>query len=459
MSDKKKASINIDSLVFPSSTFLEWTLFVFLSLFYICIAFSLGLGTYDGGPDELMRSLIPRCIINGNLLPSGYDNCAIFHLGNWSYAFYPQMIAGYLSAFFMFVAMKLGAGASYIYMSGRLASVVFGLITVFAVSRIVGIIFSNRKNQFILRCFSIIFLGFWPQFAFLSSYMNNDIAAICGVSILLYALTSGIRDGWKTRNSVVLSLGVSLAGLGYWNSYGFILIAIVLFIVTVCLQYHTDKYRIFNLIGIASGISAILVLPWFLLNLVRYHELTGMSAFHERYVEWLQNGGRVLQNAYTQGIGSLLFDTNYIQDTLQSFIGRLGYMAIPMPFIFVLGYYLLIGVGIGMMLGHIRERWASYHFRMITVGVVIASLITIFLSMYYSTRIDYQPQGRYIIYILLPIVLMIIIGIGDSFELNSISEISVFLVVILLYVGVCIGFFYISSIRYDWSGVAWQGAL
>lgn len=49
---------------------------------------------FNGNPDELMRYLVPKYIYNHGNLPTGYDKEAVYQLGNWSYAFYPQMLGG-----------------------------------------------------------------------------------------------------------------------------------------------------------------------------------------------------------------------------------------------------------------------------------------------------------------------------------------------------------------------------
>ena len=64
----------------------------------------------SAGPDEIMRLLVPKAMLRGNLLPSGYDSDTILAWGNWSYAFYPQMLGAYVTSVFMGVARLFGAG-------------------------------------------------------------------------------------------------------------------------------------------------------------------------------------------------------------------------------------------------------------------------------------------------------------------------------------------------------------
>ena len=99
-----------------------------LALLYTWMAAHLGVGTMAGAPDESMRSLVPRAIAAGNLFPSGYDPEVIYFLGNWSYAFYPQALGAYLSAFFMKVTELLGFSENACFEAGRMASVCLSVV-------------------------------------------------------------------------------------------------------------------------------------------------------------------------------------------------------------------------------------------------------------------------------------------------------------------------------------------
>lgn len=438
---------------------LRWCLLALCGAFYMWIAGKIGLGATDGGPDEMMRSLIPRCMINGNWLPSGYDSCAIYGIGNWSYAFYPQFIAAYLSAFFMSIAKMLGMSASMIFMWGRGASIVFGLVTLFCVSETVSVVFRGARNRGLMVCLAVALMGAWPQFAFLSSYMNNDIAAMCGVTLLVYAMVSGVKDGWRLRNALVLSLGVIVAGLGYWNAYGFVLVAICVFIATALLQNRDDMVKGVRLIAVAAGVCAVVVLPFFAVNVVRYGDLIGMSTFHERYVEWLAAGGEVLQHPWRDTVDELFFESNFVQDTVQSFIGDLGYMAVTMPYAKYLLYITWTLIGTGLFLSVVPRYARNVKFLTVAIAVLAASAITLCLYMYYNLNTDYQPQGRYIIYLLVPLVIGIVAGIGKVYEFRGMIPKIVLLLAVIWYVSVGVDFFVTTVNEQGWEGVLWTGLI
>ena len=417
----------------------------------------LGVGPMDGGPDEAMRALLPQAMINGNLLPSGHDPEVIYGLGNWSYAFYPQMLGAYLSAIFMKAAQLMGLAHGAVFMSGRLASLVFGLVSIGCVSGAAGTAAERTGGGEGLGAFarliSTSMLAFWPQFSFLSSYMNNDIVAFCGCSVIVYALCLGMGSGWNYRRSALLGAGVTVAALGYWNAYGFVLLGIVLYLYSCVTQRPLQGTRP-RLVALAAGIPAVCVLPFFAVNLVRYHDLLGIGAFKAEYQRWLDGGGEVLQVPYEQGARSLLLDTDWTLLTLRSFVGFLGYMSIPLPFTLValiLGTALL---GLGAFLGRHDEFLRSRRARVLALGCALASATCVALSVYYSTRTDLQPQGRYVIYCLLPLVVASSVGLAALVRRATPRQAAATAACCALLACVTVWFFASSAARYGWAGVA-----
>lgn len=423
---------------------------------YVFLSTRIGLDAYTGGPDEGMRSLIPRCIINGNLFPSGYDECATYHLGYWSYAFYPQVLASYLSAFFMAVARLLGCSDSLVFVSGRFASVCFGVVALCAVGSSVSLAFRGHRHREMLACLAIVLLGFWPQFAFLSSYMNNDIAALAGVSLLLLALIRGFKLGWSPAAALLLCAGVAVAGLGYWNAYGFILVSVVLFIVTVLRQYAADRRKAIRLIVGAAAVCAVCVLPFFLANLTRYGDIVGMRVFRERYMQWIADGGERLQHPWTGGLRALLSDSEFVQWTTESFIGVFGYMASWMPYAVYLLYIILASAGIGLFLARCRDYAGNPRAILLTAGTMVASVITVVLFFYYNLSVDYQPQGRYIIYLLIPLVIVSVFGVGRSFTFDRSASRIIVALFMVAYVMLCLWCFRHAITTGGWNGVHWE---
>lgn len=436
--------------------------------FYVYNMLRLGLAAQDGGPDETMRALLPRCIVNGVVFPSGYDTCAIFIYNNWSYAFYPQLLPAYFSAFFMFIAKLFTSETTIIYVSGRLASVLFAVGGLFAIAQTVKLISTSnsvdsrgllhQRTQTwqykvpVLQLFAVILLGFWPQYTFLASYMNNDIAAICGVCILIYALCDGLKRLWRFRSCALLALGIIVGGLSYWNCYGFILVAVIVFIWSVLFQYGNNR-QAWKMIVLTAAACAVCVLPWFVLNLVRYGDITGLSAFRDAQNAWVVSGNQAPQTPYAKGFKSLLFDDAIVLTTIVSFVGNLACMTHPIPLTLAFLYLGTVLMGIGMMAGHLPTLWRNHNFKLLSVALIVACLITIFLFMSYIQNIDYQLQGRYVIYLLPVLLIAFFVGVDRSYEFKN-WRICIPLGLISSYwVIACVQFFAIVATNSNWDGL------
>lgn len=120
------------------ANYSQYLIVLCLCFYYFYLSRKIGLSTENGGPDEIARSLLPRCIVNGNPYPSANDSCSVYHLGNYSYAVYPQLLAAYVSAFFMTIAKVFGATEPQIFQAGRLASVFFASISLIAISKTIS---------------------------------------------------------------------------------------------------------------------------------------------------------------------------------------------------------------------------------------------------------------------------------------------------------------------------------
>ena len=435
-------------------------------VFYFWISRKLGLDVSSGAPDEIMRALLPEAISQGNILPSGYDQEVIYHLGYWSYAFYPQLLPAYLSALFMTASRLLGMSEGAVFMNGRLASIVFSILALYFTSRttyrLATSYFNSEKEAALVRSLTVIYLGFWPQYAFLSSYMNNDIAAFCGAAIIIDALSQGVRTGWRRGNTVQLALGIIIAALSYWNAYPFILISVPIYLITLARQGCSAKEKRCLLVLIVL-IVIIGTAPFYLTNIIRYHDLVGIRTFNARYQQWLDEGNEVLRKPFSGGLVALIMSSDYVSLTVKSFVGVFGYMYIYYPD-GVYSFYLL-SLFAGVLGFAVRRKQFSRNNDAIVIlwtAVMAACLIVVGLSVYYTLSADYQPQGRYIIYLLLPFVIMACLGwaslirepsaqespkkrVGFTAKLAAASS---------CYISICLWMFWSASQLYGWAGVA-----
>ncbi len=382
-----------------------------------------------GGPDEGLRYFIPKFIYENGTLPTGYDAATIHSMGNWSYAFYPQFLGPIFSAFFMSAVSLFDSSPDVLVYAARLTSVLFGVLAVYFVGKSAQKLFSTNKNAKVAGFSAMLLFASWPQVAFLSGYVNNDIIALSGVSVIIYACIAGLKDHWTSKNAFILAVGFTICLLSYSNSYGFVLFGGVFFLFSLYWQLGMGK-RFLKVFGIVALGVVILAGPLFLRNAILYQgDMLGMAHFKERTQEWERATGLQAQQSYRdqtgEGLAGLVTDEAYRKTQTESFIARFGKMHVAPAekYLNVYKYTILIGLA-GILLGsglwlrrRTLNRARTTHVAndvkggaMLIACVTGACLTTVALSLYYSLSIDYQAQGRYVIYLLVPLMLAVVIG-------------------------------------------------
>lgn len=365
---------------------------ILLTAFYLFLAYHLPLSS---NPDEVLRYKNPLFIYEHGYLPSGYDKRVMLPFGNYSYAFYPQWLGALISAFFMKIVSFFSTNSHILLFAGRWTSVLFGTVTVIFTGMASKKIFYSKR----IALFSASLVAFLPQLVYLSSYVNNDIIAIAGVSIILYALVGAQVDGWSFRYAVIFSLGCICDLLGYLNSLPFVFFGLIYGLFTLIMQNKEGKVGKkqalkYMLCGII--IVLIVVLPFFIRNYLLYKDLLGTKIFNQRYETWIKNGGYATLFPFHGSWSQLLFHSVWFKSTTMSSIGLFGYMNIVMrPYLYDV-YYLLFTVGIILFCVNFRNERSFSYAKLFHILMFIASLLTIILSLYRSKVTDFQAQGRYI---------------------------------------------------------------
>lgn len=379
------------------------------------------------GPDELMRYQIPEYIFKNGSLPNGNAIDLRNELWGFSYAYYPNFIGPIFSALFMNIVSLFTMDEFTLIVAARFTSVLSGTFSVLFLMKTCRRLFSDETKWMVTILFSMI-----PQFVFLTSYVNNDIICICGSAIICYAWVCGLQVGWNYKNAFTLSIGIIIATLSYYNSYGWILCSIFLFILSYMLQKGKKDYKAMFRIGcfIAIVVAAVAAV-FFIRNAILYQgDFLGMrslNASSEKYaVDWLKPSNRNIAANKGMSLFEMLcskewtgYSWGYL--TLKSFIGVFGYMSVFLPEWIYTSYYFLFIVCFTGFLGQVIMcgiEGTKFHVensqKMILFygAIVVSFCIPIGLSLYYSFAVDYQAQGRYCY----PMVIALAIILGTGIE-------------------------------------------
>ena len=367
---------------------------------------------FNAGPDEAMRFLIPRYIFNHSSLPHALDPEVIYPDYGFSYANHP-MLSYILGAVFMKIASFFSLSNFHLLVAARMASVLSGTVYVYFVSKISNLLFNEVK----IRWLFIVLCSCWPQAAFMFTYVNCDAMAIAGVSIVIYSLLKGYKESFKIKTCITLAIGVSICTLTYENSYIFIPISFVAYLMYFILyEKESKKWKKFFINGmIVLGVFFLLTGWHFIRNYIVYQQLFPRGIYSEAY---MKNVLPELSFSSRKATATEILSTwqgklNWIKSTLKSFIAMFGQMSVELPGPIYLYFYALIGISTVSFFASpvINKSVRTKTNLMLAISSVSIILFATGLSYYYSQS-DYQPQGRYVLTAIIPVCYIITSGIS-----------------------------------------------
>lgn len=411
-------------------------------LFYILVFAAITcfamIQTYGDPPDEINRFKIVNYICRYGRLPHGADPQIILAGYGASYAFQPiltYIIQGYLLRF-----LTMFTQDGYILLlAARMVNVVFGVLMAYFVRQIAKEVWNNPYLQWVFT----LLVVFLPQNIFIHSYVNTDSMAMLSVAIIFFVLLRAQWTNYSRQDCILLAVGIILCAMSYYNAYGIIVAAILIFIMNFI---HFDKKLTVEwkeLFKKGLFISAIVLIGigwWFVRNGILYNgDIIGMNARRECAIETAAPDYNPLTRFTYQKAGiplkEMLFETGYITLLRNSFIAMFGPMIIPthgLIYIYYKRLWIITCIAAVLPLGLIKRKegeksiWEEN--RKVTgktkvtfyASMILFCLITIVLSIFYSYTWEYQPQGRYILPVLIPFMFLVTVGVQKICILLSI---------------------------------------
>ncbi|MFA9378999.1 MAG: hypothetical protein ACERKZ_19985 [Lachnotalea sp.] len=383
---------------------------------------------FNDAPDELGRYRICQYIFNHGTLPNGGDMEIRMKAWGFSYAFQPilpYIIGGVL----MKITALFTDNAYFHLISARFVSVLCGVIMAIFVRKIAKRIFIYARWQWIFT-FLIMLL---PQCMFMFVYVNTDSMALMSCAIIIYAWFCGLDTNWNYKSCFMLSLGIIFCAMSYYNAYALILSSIIIFIV-----YHVTFDKSKKNLNIdwnnffKKGLFIILIVFigtgwWFIRSYILYDgDFLGLrirNEYAENYATTSYLKPSQAKTYYNAGLSlfKMLKETDYISVLASSFIGRFGNMSVVLHSWTYIGYAILFSCGIiGLFLRDLKFKiLLSYNFKhtlVLNICMVLCIIIPIYLCTYSSYVTDYQPQGRYILPMIIPFMYFITIGLINFFN-------------------------------------------
>ena len=278
----------------------------------------------------------------------------------------------------------------------------------------------------------------------LYSYVNCDALAMCSTAIIFYSWVKAYKEGWSWTTCAVSAVGMGICFLSYYNAYGFILMTFFYFVGTMLTdQSKPVKERWKEMIQkglFILVIVCVIALWWFIRNAILYggdflgRQASSASAeLYARY-QYKPSHSKTFQKKGGSMLHMIFYKPSFLEHdwlvtVLYSFVGAFGYNKIYLSTMIIVPYLCCLLVGLILMrnccqrdfffwnadgtqtalTGKTKRKWSKLGW--FTWANVFALLIPNYLNAYYSYSSDFQPQGRYSMPMLIPLMYFVTKGV------------------------------------------------
>lgn len=418
-----------------------------LYILVLCTTWALTLG-YNNAPDEAMKYDVCKYLFSHKTLPHGGDPEIRNEIWGISYAFTP-ILSYIFSAICMSITSIFTDGPFKIFVSTRIVSILCMCGYAF-----MNIKISEKLFKGIFKWLYVVLVTLLPQVVFLGSYLNNDSLALFSISIIVYSWILGIEKDWNWKSCIILSVGIGVCSLSYYNAYGYILCSAIIYCLSNLIKkidFKTFLIRGFAIVGIVFVIAGW----WFVRNFIIYDGdifgLTISREYGEMYaIDGFKPSERPTPNNQKMALETMLFGKKWIKTSLDSFIGLFGYMNVRMSesiykiygSVFIFGFIGIAFDKIYKLIKNIVNKIKSKNISnkskteneekslkkienkkknrekiLFNLIMLLCGIIPIMLSIYYSYFNDFQPQGRYMMPMIIPLMYFVTKGFEEIFNI------------------------------------------
>ena len=369
---------------------------------------------FNSAPDEAMRYDVCHYIYEHHALPEGGDPEIRNEVWGYSYAFFP-ILPQMISAFFMMAASVFSKEFLVLVMAARMTSVFCGMGTLWFCLRIGKRVWKEGQYRW-LYAVGVVFL---PQVLYLFSYMNNDCLALLATAMIVDAWIFGVESGWKWSSCIQLAVGIIFCALSYYNAYGIILASMLLFlgctVQAFCRGADGGRY-----VGKAAVLAVIVLAGigwWFVRSAILYDgDFLGLAtseAYGQLYAAEAQKpSNRLVPSAAGRSMLQMMFQDGWLVSTVGSFVGNFGYMSMHL-YTWMYAFYgmILVMGAVGACYHLIKERAVWKGRGLLYLALLTGIVVPVLLSLVHSYYVDYQPQGRYCMPMLIPLMYFEVAGL------------------------------------------------
>lgn len=211
----------------------------------------------------------------------------------------------------------------------RIGSILGGLVTVFAASKIGSLIFASNTR---LRLALPLCVALHPQLVFVNAYCNSDSTACALASLLLLVGMSAIYKGAHFRYAVFAGVLSAFIALSKFSALAVVPVAVVA-ITAACWIYNLNAAQTLLRLGILAGAAAALCVPWFARNAAVFGgDWLGTNTMRE---SWAKTFNRSVEPV---SLSSVLKQKVWWQQLFCSFWAVYGYQKHYLPAAFYVSF-------------------------------------------------------------------------------------------------------------------------
>lgn len=298
-------------------------------------------------------------------------------------------------------------------------AILFGLATIVLAFLTVRQLFPD--DRFLLITVPA-FVAFQPQVSYESAMVNNDIAGIAFVSLVIYLLARGIRRGFDYVTCAWVGVALALAMLSKSNSI-FIIPAIAVAIAFGC--GIRDVRAWIPRGALTAGIGAVLTLPWYLWFYRTYGNLDAFEQIRTLQSPWNKPAGTMTE---------LLFSRAFVRMRWRETWGEFGWRRIHLDSSLLWAIAApviagLVGLAAYAVLAIWRRRSISFETgplgfekpdraQSIGLAVLLVSIVTAYLAVVqFGTQFS-LTQARYFFPIVNAFAILVLLGLKTLIPLR-----------------------------------------
>lgn len=403
-------------------------LFILYLIFFAAVASAIALvqpildnpPLFSNPPDEHSRILIPEFIARNGFLPTGLEDELKIEGYGVTYGltpYLPYILMGYLMRV---VLLFTDSGLALVY-TGRFVNVACGVVMAAVVYFMGKRLFADSRFKWLF-CISVMY---FPEMLFMHTYINTESMCYLGIALILYGLVCIYQDAPNYRNCILFSIGIIFVTLTYYNAYGYLVSALALFIAYFVSRTKNGKPTLLYKPMLRFGLFVLALVMlgaawWFIRSAILHNgDFLGMTTQNEMFLAANPEGRPSYMNKGYSLSEMFAMNPDYFEKLLKTLIAGFGSAAMFCNDWFYKIYELYFACGIflsavfgvsGTVSAKRRKEAVSFRRYFFHINMIYCILMPMVLHLYYVYSTDYQPQGRYLLPFMIPLVYYVVSG-------------------------------------------------